>query len=164
MELTDSQWSSLHGGNRTPYDPRPELKALKARENVESAWARLWGQLNHQGDVDEASYAALIEIAQLVIDRKVGDWNAFALAATIEEGRMDDRNPPVPQWLLADYSDAWSKLFSAGLAELSTATDDKLIRSILAVLSIHKGQPLLGRMALLSEENRKVILDEVGWA
>lgn len=164
MELTDSQWSSLRGGNRTPYDPRPELKALKAQEDVEAAWAKLWEQLNHQGDVGEASYAALIEIAQLVVDRSIGDWNAFALAATIEEGRMEDRNPPVPQWLLPDYSDAWSKLFRAGLEELSNATDDNLIRSILAVLAIHKGQPLLGRMALLSEEKRRDMLDEVGWA
>ena len=164
MEFTDPRWPSLHGGYRTPYDPRPEIKALAAQRDVEAAWGKLWEQLHHQGDVGEASYAALVEIAQLVVDKKIGDWNAFVLAVVIEEGRLNDRNPPLPEWLLADYSNAWDKLFSAGLAELSTATDSKLIRSILAVLAMKKGQPLLARIALLSESEREDILNEVGWA
>jgi len=54
-------------------------------------------------------------------------------------------------------------LFEAGLAALGDACDEPLICSIMAVLAAYKRQPMLARMALLSEAERVDMLEEVGW-
>jgi hypothetical protein len=59
MLLTDSKWSTLAGGYRLPYDPRPAISKLAVNLDVANAWEELWDNLHHQGDVGEASYAAV---------------------------------------------------------------------------------------------------------
>lgn len=54
----------MEGGYRLPYDPRPALDRL-ATVDVAAAWAELWQELYHQGDVGEASYAAVPELVRL---------------------------------------------------------------------------------------------------
>jgi hypothetical protein len=167
MDFDDERWSQLLGGYRIPYDPRSALRALETETGADLAqtWSDLWENLHHQGDVGEASYAALPAIANLVIGRGVTDWNPFALAAVIEEARYENaRNPPLPSWLERDYANAWTKLFEAALKLLPRATDASEISSLLAVLALHQGQRFLSRMALLNEQERSNMLDEVGWA
>ena len=51
-----------------------------------------------------------------------------------------------------------------GLRDLRRASeDDDLIGAMIAALSYGKGLPMLGRMAMLTKEERKQMLDEVGW-
>ena len=59
MEFDDPRWDSLQGGYRVPYDPRKALSALERGKETESAWQELCTELYHQGDVGEASYAAV---------------------------------------------------------------------------------------------------------
>jgi len=141
MDFSDKRWVGLKGGYGRPYDPRGALRRLEAETAVAEAWSELWNELHHQGDVGEASYAAVIE-----------------------EARSNKRNPPLPAWLADDYATAWVKLFDSGLASLRGATDETLVNAIMAVLALHKRQPMLARMAILSEEERRAMLDEVGWA
>jgi len=102
-------------------------------------------------------------IADLASAGQNADWNAYALAAIIEEARRE-KGLPLPQWLTADYAAAWRQIFEAGVSALSAAQDEALICSILAALAHHKNQPMLGRMALLTERERAEMLAEVGWA
>ena len=161
MDFSDNRWVGLKGGYGRPYDPRGALRRLEAETAVAEAWSELWNELHHQGDVGEASYAAVPAIARLAAGN---DWNPYALAAVIEEARSNKRNPPLPAWLADDYATAWVKLFDSGLASLRGATDETLVNAIMAVLALHKRQPMLARMAILSEEERRAMLDEVGWA
>lgn len=164
LDPSDERWSSLKGGYRVPYDPRPALRRIETGEPPGPAWDELWEELFHQEDVGEASYAAVPEIARLIMDGRTADWNGFALVATIEERRGVDGNPPLPAWLIEDYEAAWQSIFAAAVSMLATATDETLLNALLGVIAIRKKLPTLGRLALrLSENERRALLDEVGW-
>jgi hypothetical protein len=161
MELDDERWSDLRGGYKVPYDPRDALRRLS--NNDSSAWEELWQELHHQGDVGEASYAAVAALVRVHKARGVADWNTYGLAATIEEARQNPNNPPVPEWLTADYQRAWRELEASASRELAGATSEELTDSIIAVLALAKGRVTLARMAMLTEDERQEMLDSVGW-
>lgn len=127
-------------------------------------WEEIWEELHHQGDVGEASYAAIPAIAQIYAEQgQQLDWNVYALAATVEEARHGNDNPVMPTWLAAQYERGWAKLEACALAQLPLASDDELVSSILAVLALAKGKRTLARIALLTEDERKEMLDTAGW-
>lgn len=161
MNLNDERWIGLEGAYHCPYDVRPALRRLVAGETA--AWGELWDELHHQGDIGEASYAAIPQLVSWLIAKPGGDWNTYAFAATIEQARRSGDNPPLPSWLRDDYEAAWSDLEARALSDLQAAQDDDLVSSILAVLALAKRKPELARMAMLTEDERKSILDQVGW-
>lgn len=114
MLLTDPKWTSLAGGYGDLYDPRPALSKIAAGVAVSSVWEELWNELHHQGDVGEASYAAVTALVEIYSDGRPLDWNLFALCATIEVERHRRRNPLLPEWLHDDYATAWQKLGCLG--------------------------------------------------
>jgi hypothetical protein len=113
--------------------------------------------------VGEASYAALPALAHVHQARAILDWNTYALASTIEEARQNPNNPPVPDWLLADYENRWRQLETMALKELPAATSNELTDSIIAALASAKGRLTLARMAMLTEDERQEMLDSAGW-
>src|SRR5262245_27344746 len=121
MDLDDPRWDGLLGGYRVPYDPRDALRSLEQGENVDAAWDELWQELHHQGDIGEASYAAVPHLVRIHAIRRRPDWNTYALVATIEEAGLRDRNPDVPPWLRDAYDHAWRHLVDLGLSELKDA-------------------------------------------
>lgn len=161
MDLDDERWTRLNGGYGEPYDPRAAIRRLS--ENGSSAWDELWQELHHQGDVGEASYAAIPALVRVHRARGIADWNTYALAVTIEEARHNSNNPPVPDWLRADYEAAWRDLETNALREFSAASSDELSDSIIATLAVAKGRLTLARMAMLAEDERQAMLDEAGW-
>lgn len=162
MDLDDVRWLELHGGYGMPYDPRKAIKKL-ADGDTKAAWDELWQELHHQGDIGEASYAAVPKLVDAHEVYCQADWNTYALAATIEEARQNPNNPTLPDWLASDYEAAWRKLQAIGLSELPTAATDELIDSIIAVLAFGKGRTTLGRMAMLADDERAEMLNETGY-
>ena len=160
MEIDDERWAGLHGGYRVPYDPREAIRKLASGDTT--AWEELWQELHHQGDVGEASYAAVPEIVRLHRTRGVADWNTYALAASIEEARHNEDNPALPEWLRWDYEAAWRELEALALREFSAATDQEMIDSIIVVLALRKRRMTLARMAMLTEDERQEMLNETG--
>ena len=158
----EEQWAGLCGGYRTPYDPRNAIGKLR-EGNAKAAWDELWQELHHQGDVGEASYAAVPLLVEVHEARAVPDWNTYAIAATIEEARLNPNNPSLPDWLLDDYEAAWQKLQRLALKELPVAAEAELIDSIIAVLAFGKGRMSLGQMAMLADDERKELLEDSGW-
>jgi hypothetical protein len=165
MEFSDPGWTSMLGGYRVPYDPRGALLALEQGDNFAGAWEELWNELHHQGDVGEASYAAVPHLVRIHAARGAADWNTYALIATIDDARRDARNPELPPNLRQAYEDALRALADIGLKELRTEEDPMLISNIIAVLAIWKQQYALGRIAtLFDEEERKDFLIKAGWS
>lgn len=162
MEMNDQRWSSLEGGYKVPYDPRDALGRL-ASGDVASAWVELWNELHHQGDLGLVSFAAVPELVRIHRARGVADWNTYALAVTIEEARDNPNNPRLPEWLRDEYQQAWRDLERMALAEFHAATDDNLVHSLIAVLAFSKGRRTLGRIAMLTEDEREEMLDDAGW-
>jgi hypothetical protein len=159
LDLADDTWAALKGGYRVPYDPRQAFRLLESGDDIAAAWGELWNELHHQGDVGEASYAAVPQLVRIHAARGVADWNTYALVATIEEARKIGRNPALPENLRASYEAAWHELVHIGFQELRTAEDPTLVSSILAVIAMGKGQFTLGRLAaLFTEGERQEIL------
>ena len=160
MPEDEIPWHELTGGYKVVFDPRSAMAAIEAGIG---SWADLFEELYHQGDVGTASYAVVPFIARMTEAAGKPDWEPFALAASIEEARLEGRNPDLPAWLADDYDAAWKQLFRTALRLLPEAADENLLAPLFAVLAIGKGQPLLARMALLGETERGDMLNEVGW-
>jgi hypothetical protein len=165
MDLDDPKWSRLLGGYRVPYDPRKALLALERADETEGAWKELWTELYHQGDVGEASYAAVPHLVRIHARRGKADWNTYALVAAIEEARRNGHNPGLPANLGDAYEAAWRELVKLGLCELEMAEDPTLVTSIIGVIAIGKGQLTLGRLAVtFTEDERLEMIKAMGWA
>jgi hypothetical protein len=165
MMLTDPKWDLLAGGYRILYDPRPALSKLATGVAVANAWEELWNELHHQGDVGEASYAAVIALVDLYSSGREPEWNLFSLSATIEIERHRKGNPPLPEWLREDYERAWLKLAELALTTLRDAVDSDTLQSTLAVLGIARGDLKLGAMIghLDRSELDEILEQYLGW-
>ena len=128
LAFDDPRWDALHGGYRISYELRPALTRLGTPSGVDAAWTELWDGLHHQGDVGEASYAAVPQLVHIHAERHVPDWNTFALVTWIEIVRQRNENPPVPDWLRVPYdaagerSSSWTSTNGAKCGERTRAT------------------------------------------
>jgi hypothetical protein len=162
MDFDNPHWSQLLGGRRLPYDSKKALQALDQGGNREAAWDELWNELHHQGDVGEASYAAVPYLVRIHIARGIADWNTYALVATIDECRREGRNPVLPYGWKDDYEQAMMLLAEHGLLELRLAKDSNLSRSIIAVVAIWKHLYVLAHLATdLDEDELKELIFDV---
>ena len=160
-----TDWSALKGGYRQPYDPRPALETICNAPLDRAAWAELWNELHHQGDVDDASYASLPLLVEACRNGP-RDWNFYGLVATIETERHRVSNPDLPTWLEDRYYLALGEAKRLALSDLATATNPLVIFSAMAVVALAAGQPELG--ALLSHldtgEVSEIAEDRLGWS
>ncbi|MGX5827534.1 hypothetical protein [Mesorhizobium sp. 43Arga] len=165
IDLDDERWTLFSGGYRVPYDPRKALRSLELGEDVEAAWQELATELYHQGDVGQASYAAVPHLVRIHEQRGVSDWNTYALVAMIEEARQIGKNPVPTTDLREPYEQAWRRLVQIGLRELDAAEESLLVSCIIAVIAMGKRQFNLGRFAaLFDEDERKRLFDEAIWS
>jgi hypothetical protein len=139
LGFDDKRWEQLAGGYRTPFDPRPALLRLESNLQLEDAWDELWEGLHHQGDVGEASYAAVPHIVRIYRERRGDRWRTFGLVALIELARGRSRNPEVPNWLKQYYFQAIQELAGLGSAGVMSEKDRDAIRAMLSVIAIAKG-------------------------
>jgi len=138
--LDDDRWNCLKGGYGTPFDPRPLLVRLKAGRDVDGVWSELWEELHHQGDVGEASYAAVPHLVQICREAGISGWNLYGIVLTIELARGTGKNPPVPEWLEGSYFAAIHELAHLGNAKIMACEEgDFAVRAILGILAIAKG-------------------------
>jgi hypothetical protein len=139
LSLDDKRWQNLEGGYRTQFDPRPSLSRLDTNKDTNAAWHDLWEGLHHQGDVGEASYAAVPHLVRIYRNGGVIDWNTYAIVAVIELARDDSKNPPIPKWLEEDYFQAIRDLAELGAVEVLQTGNPEEIRAILSILAISAG-------------------------
>src|ERR1700755_2765992 len=113
----------MNGGCRVPYDARMVLRKLESGSADAEAWDELWQELHHQGDVGEASYAALPHLVRIAQGLPRRDWNFYGLVSLIELERHRKRNPPLPDWLVEDYRTGLQELLDLGLDDLRQEED-----------------------------------------
>src|SRR5687768_7971139 len=106
LPLDDPRWRTYKGGYLVRYDASPALRRLLAGGPDEALWEEFWGELHHQGDVHQASYAAVPWLVEFTRRSRKLDWNALALVATIELERGRGGNPKVAKELAAGYAAA----------------------------------------------------------
>lgn len=144
----DARWSNMTGGYKMPFDPRPLLKRLQTDSDTTEVWHELWDELHHQGDIGEASFAAVPFLVRSYRNRGVLDWNTYAIVAIIELARKEGNNPDVPQWIENDYFQAIRELAEIGAAEVLQAETAEDVRAILSIIAIEKGLRIHGELLL----------------
>jgi hypothetical protein len=166
LDCDDPKWKVLNGGYKMPYNPTSALTNLENDKNVEAAWDELWNELHHQGDVGEASYAAVPHLVRIQKQNGNLDWNLYALVSTIEIERHRKSNPNLPHWLEASYFEAWDVLLELGIADLQKTKDEITIRAILGTLALSKGMTKLGALiSTLDESEIAEYIDEhLAWS
>jgi len=150
LELSDPRWKALRGGYKVSFDASVTLTRL---EKGESVWDELWQELHHQGDVGEASYAAVPQIVRIAGARSERDWNFYGLVSTIEVERHRKDNPPLPEWLVADYGKAWSQVLDLALTDVRQTKDSATLTSILGAVALAKQHLKLGAWIVLADES-----------
>lgn len=166
LPLDDPKWAEMRGGFGPLYNPSPAIRKLEAGEEVAAAWDDLWHNLYHQGNVGEASYATIPHLVRVQQEKRNLDWNLYVLTATIEVARHARRaNPSIPDWLKADYQDAWQTLTQFAIDDLRAATDETNVRARLMVIALGKGLQAIG--VLLTHhgdsEVREILRDRDEW-
>jgi hypothetical protein len=117
------------------------------------AWQELWDELHHQGDVGEASFAAVPYLVRDYRKRGVVESNTFAMVAVIELARKEGKNPDVPGWLEEGYFSAIRELATMGAADILRAKSPEDARCILSVLAIEKGLRTHGKFLVKYTED-----------
>ena len=122
-------------------------------------WQELWNELHHQGDVGEASFAAVPYIVRAYRERGIADWNTFAIVAVIELARKEGKNPDVPGWLEEDYFNAIRELAKMGATDILQAEDPDDVRAILSVLAIERSLRAHGRFLVNYSEDEMLDIE-----
>jgi hypothetical protein len=161
-DMDDFHWMKLEGGYRIRFDPRPLLVKLESKRDLESTWHSLWDELHHQGDVGEASFAAVPQIVRIYRNSGSPDWNTYAMVAIIELARNKGDNPDVPGWLREDYFNSIRELAQIGATEVSRTDDPDLVRAILSIIALERGLRTYARVLVLySEEDVTVMAPDL---
>ncbi len=161
LNLDNPKWKQLESGYKQPYDPTPALRKLENDDDVQGSWSELWNELQHQGDLGTASYAAVPYLTKIQQEQKNFDWNFFALVSVIEIERYRKTNPNIPDWLEIPYQEAWNVIITLGLEELQKTSDQLTVRAALGAVAIGKGLRDYGAMITISDESEiEEFLDE----
>jgi len=163
LPLDDPKWKELSGGYRMPCDVPSMLRKLEAGED---AWHDLWEELHHQGDVGEASYAAVPHLARIAERTSRRDWNFYSLVSVIEIERHRRTNPPLPTWLEQNYKSAWSVVVRLAIQDVVHVEDALMLRSILGAIALARKSVKLGIFLAFSDESEihQIVEDRYGWS
>jgi hypothetical protein len=153
FDFKDARWTGLSGGYRMPFDPRPLLTELEANPNSSTLWSRLIEELYHQGDVGEASYAAVPHLVRISLASETLEWQPLTLVATIELAQGKPTNPPIPEWLRNDYMEAIQVLAAKSIEMLAKVTDIDRLRPMLSIICLSKDLRVYGEALLENSED-----------
>lgn len=143
----------MTGGYRTLLDLRPLLLRLEAGQDTPAVWLELWDELHHQGDVGEASFAAVPHLVRIYRNRRALDWNTYAIVAIIELVRNQGKNPDVPKWMEQEYFSAIRELAEIGAAEVLQSGEPETARAILSIIAIATGLRKFGKYLINCSED-----------
>lgn len=120
-----------------------------------------WEELHHQGNIGEASSAAVPFLVTSYQERGALDWNTYAIVAIIELARKDGKNPDVPQWISGDYSQAIGQLAEIGTTEVLKAETAEDVRAILSIIAIIRGLRIHGKLLMNYSEDELVDIESM---
>ncbi len=147
IDLDDPCWQELSHAYGSATDI-PELLRQLARVTGRKAaydsepWFTLWSSLCHQGDVYDASYAALPHIVEIACNAKEPiDFSFFQLPAAIEIARNSGKGPLVPAGLAQAYGDALSRLAECVTLHQHEDWDERTLLSAISALAVAKRHP-----------------------
>lgn len=157
LALDDPEWGRLSHAYGLAGDVPDLLNTL--RELIDPVgpdaepWPNLWSRLCHQGEVYEASYAAVPHIVDIsALMSGPVDFGFFLLPAAIEVARQEGRGPPIPPALEAAYQKAIQRLPRALEWRLDDAWDRDFAISAFGALAVAKGHHRLAEAVMELDE------------
>ncbi len=145
LQLEDPRWSTLSHAYGVAGDIPKLLRDLTAATEPKDGyrdepWFSLWSSLCHQGDVYDASYAALPHIVEIGCNTKGPiDFSFFQLPAAIEIARDNGSGPPVPDDLAAAYSEGLARLIECTMLHGNDPWDQSTLLSAMCAQAVAKG-------------------------
>jgi hypothetical protein len=127
LSLDDPRWQQLCGGYRVPFDARPLLIQIE-RDPSAKNWGLLTEELFHQGDVGDASYAAVPQVVRIALKHSSLHVEVLRLVILVEDARRSGGNPPVPDWLITEYEAAIEQLAREALIRFEQFESADLVR------------------------------------
>lgn len=159
LGFDDERWKHLMGGYKIPFDPRPHPRKLEIQQDTATAWEEPWEELHHQGDVGEASYAAVPELVRIHRSGGAADWNLDAMVAIIELARTESQNPELPVCLQDDYFRSIQEVAQMGTEEILYAEESETKRAILSVIAIARGLRTHGKFLVSYSEDEQLEME-----
>lgn len=156
MDLDNRIWPTLQGGYRIPYNVSIPLKKLShatRQDELAIIFTELWDNLHHQGDVGSASYLAVPQLVSICINKKSLDWNFIGLCVLIENCRLEDHNPELPEEYQDHYFESLTQFERYLLLNFKSITDQTALRLTLSLFATVNGQPRLGRAIEILDED-----------
>ena len=132
---------------------------LESQQDIAATWEELWEELHHQGDVGDASYAAVPELVRIRRNGGGADWNLYAMVAIIELARTEPQNPELPDWLREDYLRSIQELAQMGTRDIWSAEDAESKRAILSIIAIAKGLRTHGKFLVAYSDDELLELE-----
>ncbi|UPG89974.1 hypothetical protein L2Y96_21775 [Luteibacter aegosomaticola] len=154
LSLEDERWATLQHVYGSASDIPPVLARLKASPSIEDRdlWDILWGSLNHQSEVCDASFAAVPHVIDAIANHpESAHWHCFAFIASIEVGRVT-WSYTIPDFLVADYAVAWHRIPPLIGRACIEPRGSLHTRGVLAALAASQQQPLLAEVLLEANE------------
>lgn len=145
IELDDPRWETLSHAYGSAGDVPELLRQLAGATGPKitydsEPWFTLWSSLCHQGDVYDASYAALPHIVEIARNAAGPlDFSFFQLPAAIEIARHSGKGPPIPTDLANAYHDALSRLTDCVAVHSNEDWDESTLLSAVSALAAAKG-------------------------
>jgi hypothetical protein len=142
LSLDSARWHELQHA----YGPASDIPALlqqlaslPSSKNASQPWFSLWSALAHQGDVYQASFAAVPHVvAVLATSPSTADFNYFQFPALVEVWRRQ-RGVAIPEDLKADYFAALAALPALVAKASHGEWDEGFLVSALAAVAAAKG-------------------------
>jgi len=149
LPLDDPRWAAYRGGyNRAPFDVVSLIRRLQREGTSDQFWELVWGDLHHQGDVGEASYALvpyLVDHQSRQIDL---DEQLFHYCVVIDLAQPENNSPPIPPELELSYVLALRKLPVLGAEQLRQGCSESVIMGVAAATALAAGHRVLARAYL----------------
>lgn len=159
LTLEDPTWSKLTHAYGSAQDIPDLLRALAPATHQrvdykEEPWFSLWSALCHQGDVFDASYAALPHIVKIAAkaDGPI-DFSFFQLPAAIEIARNNGNGPRIPENLKTAYQAGITGLVDCVTTRMNDDWDQNALTSAMAALAVGKGQYQVAEALLNLDEH-----------
>ena len=162
--LESNRWSELRHAYGAATDIPAllsQLTTLPSSKGEAEPWVSLWSALAHQGDVFDASFAAVPHIVRVIATNPLGvDAVYFQFPAWIEICRRKQKFE-VPAELAAAYFDALARLPSLVARASARDWDADFLRCALSAIAAAKGQPIVAEA--VQELSPEVAGEFMGW-
>ncbi len=165
LELDSKRWQELEHAYGRAADIPPllaQLRNLPKSEDESEPWSSLWSALAHQGDVYDASFAAVPHvIAALALAPAEADESFFQFPAWVEICRAR-QDVTVPPDLRPAYFESLARLPGLASAAAAKPWSASYLACVLSAIAAAKGHHAVAE-AVLEMSSADVAQDFLEW-